>query len=100
MIKNPDLNKRIKKFHAKGLSDSEIAKNLNVSLSVVQSRRRNTLNLKANSLIKPINITDEQKSIIIGSLLGDMSCCKKTKSLARNPVLSLKHSEKQCDYFY
>lgn len=100
MIKNPELNIKIKNLHTKGFTDREIASELNISLTSVQKRRRLTLNLKANKPIKPVIITDDQKSIIIGSLLGDMSCYKRNNSSKRNPIISLKHSEKQCEYFY
>ena len=85
----------VEKLVKENKTDREIAELYNVKpISIYFFRKRNNIernNLLLNTGIKP---TDRQKSIIIGSLLGDASL-RKTNV---NPYFSCEHGIKQLDY--
>lgn len=83
----------------KNIPDSKISNILKISKSTVYSFRKK-LNLKRDnlSLGKNIIATDRQRSIIIGTLLGD-SCLRIDKGCI-NPRLKCDHGSSQKDYCY
>lgn len=85
----------VEKLVKENKTDREIAELFNVKpISVYFFRKRNNIerdNLLINKAIKP---TDRQKSIIIGSLLGDASLRK----ININPIFTCEHGIKQLEY--
>lgn len=78
-----------------GKTDKEIAKLLRVKeISIYFFRKRN--NIQRDSLLvnKAMEITDRQRSIILGSLLGDASLRKPNI----NPIFTCEHGIKQLEY--
>lgn len=85
----------VEKLVKENRTDREIAELYKVKpISIYFFRKRNNIerdNLLVNSAIKP---TDRQRSIILGSLLGDASL-RKTNT---NPFFSCEHGIKQLEY--
>ena len=85
----------VEKLVKENKTDREIATLFNVKpISIYFFRKRNNIerdNLLINKAIKP---TDRQKSIIVGSLLGDASL-RKTNV---NPMFKCEHGIKQMEY--
>lgn len=94
-------NSKFEELFNKGLSDYKIAKELNMSPSSIYSHRvrynyiRKT-NLRFN---KPILLSDYQKQVLIGTILGDSSF--KIGKGSVSPAISCAHGikqEKYCKY--
>lgn len=83
---NVETAERVRELVEKGLTNTEISKELGISTGAVRRCTTKVLGLETNSVkakkIKDVNLTDEQLEIIYGGLLGDM-CVSKTQKLAR-----------------
>lgn len=78
-----------------GKTDKEIAELLGVKeISVYFFRKRNNIQRDNLLINKAIEMTDRQRSIILGSLLGDASL-RKTNI---NPIFTCEHGIKQLEY--
>lgn len=89
---------KFKELFDKGLSDYVIAKELNVSPDGVYAYRKRhnitrDINLRFN---KPIELTDFQKQVLLGTIIGDASFKMGKGSI--NPSISCAHSIKQKEY--
>lgn len=83
------------KLVKEGKTDREIAELLGVKeISVYFFRRRNNIQRDNLLINKAIEMTDRQRSIILGSLLGDASL-RKTNI---NPIFTCEHGIKQLEY--
>lgn len=93
------INKeRVKELFEKGLGDIAISKELNCSPDGVYVVRKR-LGLKRKYKLcesKPNPLTQEQKEVLFGTLLGDGSLIKKGRQ--KNPVGKVEHCEKQLCY--
>lgn len=87
--------KEVEKLVRENKTDREIAKLYNVKpISVYFFRKRNNIQRDNLHINKAIELTNRQKSIIIGSLLGDSSL-RKTNI---NPIFTCEHGIKQLEY--
>lgn len=90
-------NNKFEELFNKGLSDYAIAKELNMSPDGIYSHRQRygylREDLRPN---KPIELTDFQKQVLIGTLLGDSSF--KVWKDCINPSISCAHGIKQKEY--
>lgn len=92
---------KVKQLVESGYTNLEVAKLLKISPTTARKYTQQVLNQSTNSVkAKPIynsklTLTQEQKEVLFGSLLGDMSIEKKG-NFAR---LSITHGGKQEDYF-
>jgi 16S rRNA G966 N2-methylase RsmD len=98
------LENKLEKLYCKdGLTDIEIGEKCNVSPKHVSDLRKKmgikTINHNQRRYIfnPQEDLTDRQKSIIFGSLLGD-GCIKNASKERR--CFSVSHSDKQKDYLY
>ena len=83
------------KLVREGKTDREIAELLGVKeISVYFFRKRNNIQRDNLLINKAIEMTDRQRSIILGSLLGDASL-RKTNI---NPIFTCEHGIKQLEY--
>lgn len=90
-------NTKFLELFNQGLSDSKIAKILNVSSGGVYSyRMRNNYLRDSLSINKPIKLTDFQKQVLIGTMLGDSSFKLGKGSI--NPSITCAHGIKQKEY--
>jgi hypothetical protein len=91
---------KFREYYEKGLTDVELGKLLNVSSSTICAYR-NKHNLLFNR--NKVNLSDFQKEMIIGCMLGDSSLAKANRAKIRKiqsfPFLVLCHSTKQTEYF-
>lgn len=79
----------------RGLSDYKIAKILGVSSDGIYSYRMRNGYVRKDLRVNPgISLTEYQKEVLIGTLLGD-SCLRCTN---RNPYMVCEHGYKQRDY--
>lgn len=85
----------VEKLVREGKTDREIAELLGVKeISVYFFRKRNNIQRDNLLINKAIEMTDRQRSIILGSLLGDASL-RKTNI---NPIFTCEHGIKQLEY--
>lgn len=85
----------VRKLVKDNKSDREIAKLFNVKpISVYFFRKRNNIQRDNLLINKAIELTNRQRSIILGSLLGDASL-RKTNV---NPIFTCEHGIKQLEY--
>ena len=93
------INKeKVKELFEKGLGDIAISKELDCSPEGVYVVRKR-LGLKRKYKLcesKPNPLTQEQKEVLFGTLLGDGSLIKKGRQ--KNPVGKVEHCEKQLCY--
>jgi hypothetical protein len=90
-------NKKFEKLFKQGLSDYAIAKELGMSPDGVFShRQRHGYTRDSLMFAKPIPLTDFQKEVLIGTLLGDSSLRRHKKSW--NTEISCAHGIKQKEY--
>jgi hypothetical protein len=82
---------------SKGMNDMQISKELNIHYQTIWKWRQEN-KLKKNDIYRQVTMTDEQKSILIGGLIGDGSIFYKTK-LSRYPSYQLCHTYQQKEYF-
>lgn len=95
-ISKIDTEKFVELFN-KGLSDYAIAKELNMSPDGVYSYRMRYSYLREDlRLNKAIELSDFQKQVLLGTMLGDSSF-KMTKASV-NPAISCAHGVKQKEY--
>ena len=90
-------NEKFKKLFEQGLSDYVIAKELGMSPDGVFShRQRHGYNRESLLWAKPVPLSQFQKEVIMGTLLGDASLrmCKRGCS----PILSCAHGVAQKEY--
>ena len=81
----------------KGMSDLSISKTFNCSkTSIYLFRKKYKVNRESLRYAKNIELSPEQKEILIGSLLGDSSLILHKGS--KFPYFSTSHSEKQKEY--
>ncbi len=91
---------KLKYLVDEGLNDREISEILGVSSDgVYASRIRNGFLRENYNLSKLIEATPRQRSILIGTLLGD-SCLHINKSGSLNPSFKCDHGIKQKEYCY
>lgn len=82
---------------AEGLTDKEIAKRLNVSPDGVYSFRMRHNYIRENyNIAKPIELTQFQKEVLMGTMLGDSSFILGKNKI--NPTVSCAHSPAQKEY--
>lgn len=88
-------NQKFEELFNQGLSDYKIGKLLNVSPDTIYGHRMRHGYFRENyRLNKEIPLTDFQKQVLIGTLLGDSSLRKPNM----NPSFSCAHGAKQKDY--
>lgn len=97
---NPEILTLIQNLIKSGLTTKEIAKQLQVSPTTIHKYTTNYLkiipNTKRNQNFKDcVYLTQDQKEILLGSLLGDMSMEKRYQ----NSRFSISHGGKQEKYF-
>ena len=68
---NPAKIELIRNLHSEGFNDTQIAAKVSMSNSNVHDIRSRVLNLPVNQKNCRITMTDKQRAIIIGGLLGD-----------------------------
>lgn len=95
MIQSKINKEKFMELYNQGLNDSEIAKHFDVTNKGIQCFRRK-LNLPSNWHTKTISMNNFQKSVFIGTILGD-GCLRKPKD-CKNAGGSFGHSIKQEDY--
>lgn len=83
------------KLYDKGMNDTQISKIVDLSQKGVQYLRRK-LSLPSNNLTKEVELTEFQKSVFIGTILGDGSISLEKDS--KNARCSFGHSIKQKEY--
>lgn len=85
----------VEKLVRENKTDKEIAELFNVKpVSVYFFRKRNNIQRDNLLINKAIEFTDKQRSIILGSLLGDASLRK----INVNPIFTCEHGIKQLEY--
>lgn len=92
------INKeKFKELFDQGLSDSKIAEMLGVSYDGIYAyRKRNGYERENYSIAKPRELSQFQKEVLIGTLLGDSSIILAKDSI--NPSISCAHSPAQKEY--
>lgn len=93
-------NVKFEELFNKGLSDYVIAKELNMSPDGVYSHRMRYHYLRNNDLRfnKAIELSDFQKQVLIGTVLGDSSLRVQSNTVNANPSLSCAHCVAQKEY--
>lgn len=90
-------NEKFEELFYKGLSDYKIAKELNMSADGVYSHRvRYGYSRESLLYNKPIKLTNFQKQVLLGTMLGDSSM--RVSGKYQNPRISCAHSIKQKEY--
>lgn len=90
-------NSKFEELFNKGLSDYEIAKELNMSPDGIYSHRmRYKYYRDSLSINKAIRLTDFQKQVLLGTVLGDATLRINKDSI--NPSISCAHCTKQEEY--
>ena len=85
-------------LHKKGLSDREMSCIIGCSPNQM-AKKRKRLNLSPNNKKISYEMTEEELSIVIGTLLGD-ACIKYVHKGCTAPNLQFSHCIKQREYFY
>lgn len=98
MSKTKYNKEKILELYSEGKTDKEIAIELNYSINSFATYRRNQLNLSPNKPREIIELTNYEKSILFGTLLGD-SCVRYTHDKCKFPSLSFTHCIAQKEYF-
>lgn len=89
----------IRKLHSEGLTDREIASELNVKVNNLATKRRR-MGLKPNKNIRDTYVLSKrEKEILIGTLLGD-STIRYVHDQCKYPNLTFSHGVKQKEWFY
>lgn len=89
-------------YYNKGMNDYEIARTMGISNSTTY-RWRKSYNLppvhsRTESMNKPIFLTQENKEILCGTLLGDSSIQYYPKHRWKSPIFKCEHGGTQEDY--
>lgn len=91
-------NEKILDLYSKGKTDKEIASELDYPLNAFATYRRTQLKLTPNKPRETDELTDYEKSILFGTLLGD-SCVRYVHDKCKFPSLSFTHCIAQKEYF-
>lgn len=90
-------NSKFEELFNQGLSDSAIAKQLNMTSDGIYAHRmKHNYFRESLSVKKPIELTDFQKQVLLGTLLGDSSM--RIPKGGKNPSISCAHGIKQKEY--
>ena len=91
-------NEQIFELHAQGLTDAEMAEIIGVGKNAM-ANKRSKLGLKPNKGKRyTYQMTDEEISILVGTLLGD-ACVRYVHEGCKFPNLTISHGENQGQYF-
>jgi len=85
------------KLYQQGLSDKEIASIIGCTPNQFALHRKKVLKLAPNRAIETLELTEEELSIVIGTLLGD-STIRYVHSKCKYPNLSYTHCKQQVEW--
>lgn len=96
-MKNEYDLEKILELHDEGLTDREIAEELGYNINSF-SKKRSRMGLSPNKPRETIELTQEEREIICGTLLGD-STVRYVHDKCKYPNLTFSHCVQQKEYF-